>query len=155
MIISKNKIFEYLKKESELSDPESSSHWNYYHSYFEFKNNKFLGLTGFGENRQPYRGIIKLIHYVLQTPFRFIGKKYYKFREIYKTAIRIRRKQNLAFDLDILRQVISLSYFYQVLDEKILFPNNTTCVVGDGFGSLTSLMLATRFSKKIYSYYFF
>lgn len=149
MILSKNKIFEYLGNISKLSDPESSSHWNHYHSNFEFRDNKFHGLIGFGENKKPFKGLTKFIHFLLQTPFRRIGKKFSKFNDIYKIAIKIRAKQKVAFDLDMLRQVISLSYFYQKLKKNISIPNNLTCIIGDGFGSLTTLMLSSNFSKKI------
>ena len=149
MIIRQKEIFQYLENEIKLVDPESSSHWNYYHTDFGFKENKFTGLVGFGENKKPYEGLFKLIHFLLQYPFRKIGKKYSKFNELYQLAKKIRRKQNSAFDLDILRQVISLSFFYEKLSEKVEFKNNLTCIIGDGFGSLTTLMLESNFSKKI------
>ena len=147
-ILKRKEIFQYLENMSKFSDTESSSHWDYYHSNFEFNKNKFSGLIGFGENKIPYKGIAKIAHFILQTPFRIIGNKFSKFNYLYNLAKKIRKKQNSAFDLDILRQVISLSFFFENLTKNQL-ENDFTCIIGDGFGSLTSLMLASNFSSKV------
>ena len=45
---------------------------------------------------------------------------------------------NKAYSLDILRQVISLSY---LKDKGVVKDGGLSCVIGDGFATMTSLLL--------------
>jgi len=63
----------YLVTKMKKVDIKASSHWVNYHSEFDFKDGEFAGIRGFGSNRQSYTGIRKIVHHLLQAPFRAMG----------------------------------------------------------------------------------
>lgn len=141
-----DEAIDYLASKIKQDDPKSSSHWDHYHSKFDYKDGKFSGIEGFGSNRQTFTGIRKMAHRLLQTPFRSMGKKFLDFESIDKLAVNILNKQKKGYDLSTLRQVISLAYLN---DKKVVKTNGTTCVIGDGFGSMTCLLFANNQQRVI------
>lgn len=144
MILKGEKIFSYLAREvRENDDPSESSHWKKFHANFQFTGDGFKGLSGFGGCVPPYKGFKKFWHSIMQKPFISIGKHYARFHEINELAKVIVNKQVRAYDLDVLRQVISLSMLFDKTDNV----NHNSLVIGDGFASMTSLIQFSRFSK--------
>ena len=131
-----DEVITYLAKKSQQKDIKSSSHWDNYHSDFSFEDGKFSGLKGFGGIEKSYLGIRKMIHYFLQSPYRKMADNFSDFNSIYETAKDISRKQNKGFDLDMLRQVITLAY----LNDKKVAKKGMCCVIGEGFATMTSLL---------------
>lgn len=130
-------IISYLSAKINQPDEKSSSHWNKYHKDFGFYGNRFSGVKGFGNNEKQYSGLKKAAHLLLQIPFRRMGLKYDSFIEIDQLAKTILKRQNKAYSLDVLRQVITLSY----LNQYNSVAGDTTCVIGDGFATMSSLLL--------------
>ena len=126
----------YLAKKSQQQDPKSSSHWNNYHSDFSYKNGEFSGLIGFGSIEKKHNIIKEMMHFYFQYPYRKIGRNFSDFSAIYETAKEICIKCNKGFDLNMLRQVITLAY----LNEMKVADNGLSCVIGDGFGKMTGLL---------------
>lgn len=144
MILRGQAIFEYLANQiKETKDPGESSHWRKYHAEFQFTGKGFSGLSGFGGFAPSYKGLKWLIHTLLQKPYRNLGSKYSSFKELDELASKFTKKQNRAYDLDVLRQVITLS----MLTQQFGKPHNNTLVIGDGFASMTSLISLSNFSK--------
>jgi hypothetical protein len=100
---------------------------------------------GFGGSDKPYRGIRKYIYKLLQKPFREKGKVFPNFNILDDIAKKVTSSQNRAYDLDVLRQVITLSMLF----EKIGHETNNTLIIGDGFGTMASLVHLSKFSSKI------
>ncbi|MDP7239575.1 MAG: hypothetical protein QGI34_22925, partial [Candidatus Latescibacteria bacterium] len=100
----------YLASKIKQDDPKSSSHWNHYHSKFDYKDGKFSGIEGFGSNRQTFSGLRGLANNLHQIPYRTMGRKFSNFEKIDKVAASILNKQDKGYSLDVLRQVISLAY---------------------------------------------
>ncbi len=138
----------FLSQEIIKDDPGSSSHWNKFHSDFEFTGSGFKGLKGFGGSSKPYTGLKYLMSQVLQEKFRMMGKLNKSFLPIEKTFKSILKQQGRAFDLDVLRQIITVSYLKYHLPNK-LSPSSTIVVIGDGFGTMATLLLANNFAKTV------
>ena len=133
----------YLEGKLQQQDPKSSSHWDMYHSNFSFDGKVFSGIEGFGSNEESYRGFRKAANYFLQIPFRRMGKKFPDFDNIDIVAKDILSMNNKPYSLDVLRQVISLAY---LKNRGVVKDRGLSCVIGDGFASMTSLLL--KFSSQ-------
>lgn len=145
MIYSGSSAIDYLATQLDKNDSEESSHWRMYHSKFKFHGNGFKGLQGFGGNPKPYRGLRFLLHKGFQHRIRLLGYKFPGFKNIDTLAAKITAKQNRAYDSDVLRQSLTLAFLKTKLPPETLSDlNATACVIGDGFSSMTSLLLASR-----------
>ena len=150
MILKGNNAIDYLANQALKEDPGESSHWKKFHSNFSFKegDSGFKGIQGFGGNSIPYVGLRKWVHRVLQKPYRIIGSGFTSFEQIDRSANIITSKQNRAYDLDVLRQSITLSFLKNHCP-TLLNGHSTIWVIGDGFASMTTLLLANKFTKKV------
>lgn len=148
MILRGIKAIDFLSEQSVKDDPGASSHWKYYHSNFSYNKGKMKGMEGFGGYTHPYRGLRKLVHQFLQKPYRNMTSAFASFRVIDQCANFITTKQNRAYDLDVLRQSITLAFLKNMCPNQ-LNGESTIWVIGDGFASMTSLILANRFAKRV------
>ncbi len=128
-------------------DPEASSHWQKYHEGFQFTGAGFEGLSGFGGNldRTLPR---KIFHGIFQTTYRRIGRTFADFARIESCADRITCAQGRVLDLDVLRQVITLSFLLSKTPDRF-GTTSVVCVIGDGFASMTSLLVESGASQKV------
>ena len=131
---------DYLSTQLLEGDPGESSHWRKYHSSFKFSGENFSGLQGFGGNGERWR---TPFHRVLQYPFRKMGEKFSQFKSIDKTAFLITGSQRRAYDIDVLRQTLTVTFLRETIP-KVLNPSSMGCVIGDGFASTTSILIGTR-----------
>ena len=136
----------------EIDQPESgmSSHWKECLSGFDQKDNGTFAGKGLPEgcgSTSSRWSINELVHWVLQTPYRLQGKRFSKFGKFLKVARKIHKNRNNYMRLGTLRQVISLSF----LEDKVKLShlNEPVVVIGDGFGLMSSLLLASGCSKKV------
>jgi putative sugar O-methyltransferase len=143
MICSGNKAFEYLKKSLEKNDVGESSHWKKYNRNFAYNGKNFTGLEGFGGNTK-YSYLKQILSTILQKKYFMMSKNFKNFTSFLKKARLIAKNQDRIFDLDFLRQAITLSF----LEDKI-GKCNSTLVIGDGYASMTSLLIDSNFSSKI------
>ena len=137
--------------ESQIRQPEQSmsSHWESYLGDFKIVQGEFAG-SGLPEGRGlPGRSCFyRMAHTILQTPFRWKGRQFRHFRPLLERARRIHSLRGTLIDLATLRQVLTLALLDEWLEvesfeEPIVF-------VGDGFGTLSSLLLANpRIRAKI------
>ena len=128
---------EYLINKIDEEDTSSSSHWNKYHSKLKFVRGEFLNLNGFGGNAKPRSFFKSFFHKFFQRPLILIGQNYPHFESLNTIMKKIISKQNRTYDIDIIRQVITLSFLKFKLQNKKI---KNYCVIGDGFGSMTSLI---------------
>ena len=140
---------DYLKKNIQIEDTAESSHWKYYNRNVRFNNNKFQGFEGFGRIGTRFFGIINLLHYILQKPFRDEGKKLKEFYKIDKIARNIACQQKRAYDRDCFKHTLIVSFLKEKLENN-LKENPNTCIIGDGFAFMTSLLINMNFTNKIY-----
>lgn len=138
----------YLANEIGKDDPNASSHWQKYHSAFKFTGQAFEGLQGFGGNVKPSSGLRLWALQRLQHRFRVMGKQYPVFDSIDAVARQITSQQNRSYDLDVLRQAITVSFLHHKATNK-LGPTAMGCVIGDGFASMTALLLASGSAGRV------
>ena len=72
-----------------------------------------------------------------------MGKSFPSFNRVDREAKNITASQNRHYDLDVLRQTLSVS-FLQTTIPATLTSSSMACVIGDGFASMTSVFLATQ-----------
>lgn len=130
-----------LAHETRHADPAESSHWRKYHSAFRFLGDRFEGLQGFGGAR-PHGVVRGAMHAWLQRRFRNMGRGFPDFPAIDAVARAITQRQRRLYDLDVLRQALTIALLQHTI-RPVLSPTTTACVIGDGFASLTSLLLAS------------
>jgi hypothetical protein len=139
---------DYLATEISKNDPGESSHWRKYHSAFKFTGSGFEGFQGFGGSQQPHSGPRLWIHFLLQRPFRRMGVTFPKLKLIDKLASDITTRQRRGYDLDVLRQVLTLSFLNKFVPNA-LQSQATVCVIGDGFGYMTALLFASSRAGRV------
>jgi hypothetical protein len=146
MLLGKSAI-DFLANEVCKIDSESSSHWHKYHSSFQFTGNGFKGLQGFGGNRKP-RGLIpKIVERFLQLRFRKMDPRQ-DFLYLDDLAREIALKENRNYDLDLLRQVLTLAFLRKTIP-NLKEGGLVGCVIGDGFASMSSLLLSSGSTSKV------
>ena len=134
---------DYLAAQAIKDDPCASSHWQKYHAGFKFNGIEFEGLQGFGGNGKQLKGLRLWVTRFLQQRFRRFGNTYAKFDAIDAHAGEVTSRQGRAYDLDVLRQVLSISFLHAHVPEK-LSDTSMFCVIGDGFASMSTLLLASK-----------
>jgi putative sugar O-methyltransferase len=139
---------DYLAAEAMKDDPSASSHWQKYHSEFKFTGQEFHGLKGFGGRAKRLPGPRLWFSRFLQRRFRYFGNSFSKFNKFDALALDITAKQQRAYDLDVLRQALTISFLHASAPSKFT-ENATCCVIGDGFASLSALLLASKSAGRI------
>jgi hypothetical protein len=147
-MLTGQKIIEYLAKQCSLPDVESSSHWDYYHRNFSFESEKFFGLEGFGNEGKNTTIRARLAHKILQIPFVRMGTTLEQFPKFQNICQNICKKQGKAYTLDVLRQALSLAFVDSFLSD-ISQKKSFACVIGDGFGAMSCLLLQSRYRKGV------
>jgi len=139
---------DFLATEVSKIDPGESSHWKKYHSSFQFTGDGFKGLQGFGGWRKPRGIVLKAVETFLQSRFRRMGEGGADSSILDSLAAEIASTQSRNYDLDLLRQVLTLS-FLRARIPQLQKANSVACVIGDGFASMTSLLLASNSASRV------
>lgn len=139
---------DFLASEVRRIDPGESSHWEKYHSSFQFTGDGFRGLQGFGEWGKPRGKLYKAFEIILQWRFLQMADDKADFFYLHNIAAKIASIQNRNYDLDMLRQVLTLS-FLRARIPQLQKRDKLVCVIGDGFSTMTSLLLASNSSSRV------
>lgn len=126
-------------------DASASSHWREMHEGFSYCEGKFSGLRGFGGSVIPRGPLHTLAHRLLQRPLRALGAGLRRFAEFDATLAAAARKQGRIYDQEMLRQALVLA---RVLEFGEI-PAGPVAVIGDGFGSLSTLILSSLSGSKV------
>jgi hypothetical protein len=146
VVYSGEKIIKYLIDGSNEQDSASSSYWNQEHRDFYFNNGLFSGVGPIGGYKKR-NFIINFIHKIFQYKYLRMGRRFPEFKHINSLAKKITQKQNRIYNLDVLRQVLSISsieYYCKDIPHK---NDRTACVIGDGYATATSLLLEQKINK--------
>jgi len=141
MILNEEAIQKLIEECDNINETGMSSYWVEYLRGFKMENGKFSakGLPeGEGVNKKTI--IHGLIHYLLQTPFRFQGKQFKEFQKILRTAKKVHELRNNKMGLGTLRQVVALAFLEDQI--KISQVTEPIIIIGDGFGLMSSLILS-------------
>ena len=147
-MLSGQAAIDYLGVESVKDDHSYSSHWQKYHSDFKFTGHGFEGLQGFGGNGKQLTDLRFWLSRFLQRRFRHFGDAHAKFDTIDALAGGVTSALGRAYDLDVLRQVLTISFLHSRAPDKFN-ENATCCVIGDGFASMSTLLLASKSAGRV------
>jgi hypothetical protein len=145
MIRKGSTAINYLAKKQDLDDSAASSHWQEYHQDFSFGEQGFLGLRGFGGYGSRKLGFL---HSIMQLRFREMGGNFDSYESFFHSAQKICRSQQRVLDLDVLRNVLSLALLSQKAPQAFGI-DKTVCVIGDGFGIATALLVESERVKQV------
>jgi putative sugar O-methyltransferase len=119
-----------------------SSHWQEFLTDFSYSEETGLaGLRGFGElTRGIKRGkaITRLYHWLLQSPYKIQFGNYIKLLRALRSAKCITSVQDRLVDLDVLIQVFTFVFCADKIPQ--FSRKRISLVIGDGFGTLSSLL---------------
>jgi hypothetical protein len=139
---------DYLITQIDGEDSEASSHWRFYHKNFFVNDDRTIsGIQGFGGCRPPFRGVQAIVHKALQRKFRLMAQGFPEFARLDDIALNMVEKQIRAYDLDVLRQTITLAFLSHHL--KLSQQHSVIAVIGDGFASMATLLLASKLAKYV------
>ena len=148
MIYSGKQVVEFLSAKENQEESKASSHWLYYHRDFEIlEDGSIIGIKGFGGCQPPYRGLKSVAHRLLQHKFRRIARNYKSFEDLDEMARLIAEKQDRAYDHHMLRQAQTLAFVLDYLPPEAF--SSAVAVIGDGFASLASLLLASENAQDV------
>ncbi len=105
------------------------------------------GTTVLGIVADRRSSLRRAYHWMMQSPFRALGRRYRAFTETLAHGRTVARAQERLFTMDILRQVLSLSLIRKYVDIKDT--GTCTVVIGDGFGAMTALLLLAAPHRQI------
>lgn len=119
-------------------EPSLSSHWAERHSDFVANQGVVTGARGFG-NFTPRTLRHRVAHRMAQVPMRAQMAHYRSFPGALRSGRIVAKKQGRTLDLDLLRQVGTLS----IIEEFGVRRSgaSTVLVIGDGFGAFSSMVL--------------
>ncbi len=151
MIFHNSSAINYLYSKFNLEDSSASSHWREMHLTLKLQDGRILsGMRGFGGFTNRYNLIKYAGHLILRRKLIKIGKEFKLFPKIFKLAKVICQSQNRVVDQDMLRQIITIAYLSEKLESSYFdYSHSNILVIGDGWGSLTSLLLGITFSRII------
>lgn len=139
---------DFLVSQIRRDDPGASSHWRLQHKNFGVnEDGTFSGLSGFGGAGLPYKGLRALVHKALQRRYRRLAHDDSEFERIDRIALSTTEVQARAHSLDVLRQSLTLAFLKRHI--PALNGEARVGVIGDGFASMTTLLLASKFAKKV------
>lgn len=137
-MITGNEIKHYLLSHLNDNQQGKSSHWEKYLKDFSFSDKDgFQNIMGFGGIRK--RNINHLFHTIMQIPFKLNVKSHFDISSALENAKYIAKKQNRILDIDMLRQVFTMSLCKKMIPDFPQLGNHL--VIGDGFGVLSSLII--------------
>ena len=139
-------VLVHLSKQFSNDDKAASSHWRHYHQFLEIGDNLDIVKTmGFGDGKK--RSVMaNIAHEILQTPYRRMVQQGPDFDSLKAIAKQSTKDCGIRFSLDVLRQVLTLA---DLKSKKLIKSNQNAIVIGDGFGSLTSLLLQSGMASKV------
>ncbi len=130
----------FLASQVDTDEAGTSSHWRKMHSDFKYHDGNFYGLQGFGTLTPRSRWLNAAVHSLLQRRWRKFGEGMNDFHSLDKICRGIAYDQGRVYDLDMLRQVLTLTWLKQKL-AHLLSTESIIVVIGDGFGTFSSLLL--------------
>lgn len=148
MMIYGSEIISSLYEKIHTEDISASSHWRLWHEQFKVDADmKLISASGFGDGRRLQNTFTQAIHNLLQKRFVNKIKASENFDHLKALAFAKCKQNNIRFSLDTLRQVLTLTHLMNTSLAK--FGGETSVVIGDGYGALSHLLIASGFSRKV------
>lgn len=152
MIVNDEAIKEIARLAPTL-DSSASSHWNgregrgHEYELAKYPLDFSKALTSFfvigpigaisAKTALPY----KIMHWILQIPFRILGLRFKEFGGIDRKAAAIAESQGRAYDVDLMRHTLTMSLINDRLDMDQ--DVSLVAVIGDGFANMSSVLISS------------
>lgn len=141
-------VFSYLRAHRDDAEATRSAYWDEQVPGFALDDNRELdGACAAGNVSRSTGFLHTAAHWVLQTPWRRFGKPYRQFPDLQKLGRLIARRQSRQFTEDMARQVLTVALAGSYLD--LADRTATSCVIGDGYGVLSALLLLAHRGRKV------
>ena len=139
--------FSTLHDLANVEEDGRSSFWSLLQTDFRIDASGFAGVGPIGTFSKKTDLLRTVAHWLLQIPFRHMGRSYPTFREMNKLARRIAKRQGRQYDGDFLRHVLTLA----MLRAKLPLENETDpiLIIGDGYANMSSIILAALPQSRI------
>ncbi|NQV83539.1 MAG: putative sugar O-methyltransferase [Rhodospirillales bacterium] len=142
-----NKALEALYAEVETPEAARSSYWEHEIQYVQMTaDGQLQGKSVLGSVSTKMGMLNSAAHWVLQAPFRRMGRGLKDFPECQRLGRLVARRQGRQFTHDMVRQTLSLAVIRQHADITSEGPCNL--IIGDGYGVMTSLALLSSPLRK-------
>ncbi|MEQ8195090.1 MAG: hypothetical protein RIB59_11445, partial [Rhodospirillales bacterium] len=139
---------DYLAANVHHRDRGASSHWQRELATFRYAHGRFDGVRGLGHQSPRAVGLRLFAHRLLQRRYRRMGAQFPVFTGIDALADTITARQNRLYDLSALRQTLSLSLLQHMIPKHFI-EDQFTLVIGDGYGTLASLLLGLKPAPRV------
>ncbi|MEM7525489.1 MAG: putative sugar O-methyltransferase, partial [Pseudomonadota bacterium] len=135
-----------LAKSWDAVDAAASAHWRHWSDRLEVHDKAVLKQAGFGTIDTRVSWWRQALHDIHQRRFRPLASPSSDYSHTEKAARVIAAAQGRLFDLDMMRQAITVDF----IGGKIALNEiDVICVIGDGFGVLSSLLSKMQKKRKI------
>ena len=147
-LLQNQEIISFLKDHASDTETSRSTYWNNEVPNFSIAADGSLDGSCAAGSVSTKRGLFyDAAHWVLQTPWRYLGRNFPRFKTHLATGHQIAEFQQRQFTEDMMRQVLTISLVEQHVDLKD--PAMASCVIGDGYGVLSSMLLKTFPARKV------
>lgn len=138
----------YLDSQARETERSQSAYWREEIKTFDINaGGTMQGASVLGMMSRK-RGLIhRAVHWVLQAPFRRMGRRFSRLGESLALGGLIARRQDRAYTYDLLRHSLTLALVrhFVPLDRK----DEISLVIGDGFGMMASHLLLAEPKRKV------
>jgi len=140
---------QYLLDHANDDEVSLSAYWREHKQLFEVRDDGSVhGDIVLGNSNSPRSLARAAAHRILQMPLKRLARQYKNLNAIERTARKIARQQGRQFNYDILRHVFTLALIEHHQPDAT--QSGDALVIGDGFGTMASLLLAHSPGNRVF-----
>ena|GEM_PF-643555 len=130
-----------LATAADVPEASRSSYWEQHMASFNVDDAGDLhGSNPAGTVSRKTGPLYTAAHWVLQWPYRCMGRDFPTFSECQQLGRLVARRQGRQFTGDMIRQVLTLALLRHRLDHLESADDGVSCVIGDGYGVMSALL---------------
>ncbi len=148
MIITNDDAIQYLFERENDEEESRSVYWEYHVREFTIDLDGIIhGNSTLGSAPKARSFLRRFVHRLMQAPVRKLGSHYKHAKESDKKGRQIAARQGRLYNGDFLRHSLTLALILEHID--IIEPGDAILVIGDGFGTMSSLFLEAAPKRKV------
>jgi putative sugar O-methyltransferase len=148
MMITNDAAIQYLFERENDDEDSRSIYWEYHVREFSIDLDGVIhGNSTLGSAPKTRSFLRRFMHRLMQAPVRKLGRHFKHATTCEKMGRAIASRQDRLFNGDFLRHSLTLAMILEHVDIKN--SSNTNLVIGDGFGTMTSLLLEAAPERKV------
>lgn len=147
-VLTDDKALEALLADADLPEAARSAYWQHEAAKVQISQDKEVQGTNVLGSLSTKTGMLHgMAHWLLQAPFRHMGRGFDDSAECQDLGRLVARRQGRQFTHDMLRQALSLAVVRHYADT--LDDDDCALVIGDGYGVLSSLNLLAEPGRRV------